>query len=65
VLIGVNTGPNLTYVGSLATLLWRRILIRRGEELPISEFLRLGAITVPPVLITATVALWISLRLVG
>jgi arsenical pump membrane protein len=65
VLIGVNTGPNLTYVGSLATLLWRRVLIRRGEELPISEFLRLGAVTVPPVLVTATVALWISLRLVG
>ena len=65
VLIGVNTGPNLTYVGSLATLLWRRVLIRRGEELPISEFLRLGALTVPPVLISATVALWISLRVVG
>ena len=65
VLIGVNTGPNLTYVGSLATLLWRRVLIRRGEELPISEFLRLGALTVPPVLIAATVALWISLALVG
>lgn len=65
VLIGVNTGPNLTYVGSLATLLWRRVLIRRGEELPIGEFLRLGALTVPPVLITTTVALWISLRLVG
>jgi arsenical pump membrane protein len=65
VLIGVNTGPNLTYVGSLATLLWRRVLIRRGEELPIGEFLRLGALTVPPVLIATTVALWISLRLVG
>ena len=65
VLIGVNTGPNLTYVGSLATLLWRRVLIRRGEELPVGEFLRLGALTVPPVLITTTVALWISLRLVG
>jgi arsenical pump membrane protein len=65
VLIGVNTGPNLTYVGSLATLLWRRVLIRRGEDLPIGEFLRLGALTVPPVLITTTVALWISLRLVG
>jgi arsenical pump membrane protein len=65
VLIGVNTGPNLTYVGSLATLLWRRVLIRRGEELPIGEFLRLGALTVPPVLIAATVALWISLHVVG
>jgi arsenical pump membrane protein len=65
VLIGVNTGPNLTYVGSLATLLWRRILIRRGEELPISEFLRLGAITVPPVLVATTLALWISLRVMG
>ncbi|MGD1035537.1 MAG: SLC13 family permease, partial [Candidatus Dormibacteria bacterium] len=49
VLIGVNTGPNLTYVGSLATLLWRRVLRQRGEELPVSEFMRLGALTVPPV----------------
>jgi arsenical pump membrane protein len=65
VLIGVNTGPNLTYVGSLATLLWRRVLIRRGEELPVGEFLRLGALSVPPVLIAATVALWVSLRVVG
>jgi arsenical pump membrane protein len=65
VLVGVNTGPNLTYVGSLATLLWRRALRQRGEELPTSEFLRLGAVTVPPVLVVATVALWASLRLVG
>ncbi len=65
VLVGVNTGPNLTYVGSLATLLWRRVLRHRGEELPVSEFMRLGAVSVPPVLVGATVALWISLRLVG
>ena len=25
-LIGVNVGPNLTYTGSLATLLWRRVV---------------------------------------
>ncbi len=65
VLIGVNAGPNLTYVGSLATLLWRRVLRSRGEELPTSEFLRLGVVTVPPVLLSSTLALWISLRLVG
>ena len=65
VLIGVNTGPNLTYVGSLATLLWLRILRQRGTEVSTAEFLRLGAITVPPVLIAATLALWLSLRVMG
>ncbi len=49
VLIGVNAGPNLTYVGSLATLLWRRAPRQRGEELPTSEFLRLGAPRTSPV----------------
>jgi len=65
VLIGVNTGPNLTYVGSLATMLWRRTLRRHEAEPPTSEFLRLGALTVPPVLLVATLALWLSLRVVG
>jgi arsenical pump membrane protein len=65
VLIGVNTGPNLTYVGSLATLLWRRTLRRHEVEPPMSEFLRLGALTVPLVLLVATLALWLSLRVVG
>jgi arsenical pump membrane protein len=65
VLIGVNTGPNLTYVGSLATLLWRRVLHQRGEDLPTSEFLRLGAVSVPPVLLASTIGLWLSLKLMG
>ncbi len=59
VLIGVNCGPNLTYTGSLATLLWRRILRDRGHEPGHGEFHRLGALTVPPILIGATVALWL------
>jgi arsenical pump membrane protein len=58
VLIGVNAGPNLTYTGSLATLLWRRVLHERGHGPDLGEFLRLGALSVPPVLIGATVALW-------
>jgi arsenical pump membrane protein len=65
VLIGVNVGPNLTYVGSLATLLWRRILARNNAEPQLGEFLRLGALTVPPVLVVSVLALWVSLRLFG
>jgi arsenical pump membrane protein len=61
-LVGVNVGPNLTYVGSLATLLWRRVLRERDAEPAVSEFLRLGALTVPAALTAATAALWLALR---
>jgi arsenical pump membrane protein len=61
-LIGVNVGPNLTYVGSLATLLWRRVLRERDAEPAIAEFLRLGGLTVPAALLAATMALWLMLR---
>jgi arsenical pump membrane protein len=61
-LLGVNIGPNLTYVGSLATLLWRRLLHERNAEPAVGEFLRLGALTVPFALVAATLALWLALR---
>lgn len=57
-LIGVNVGPNLTYSGSLATLLWRRILQARDASLDLREFTLLGALTVPSVLVLATLLLW-------
>jgi arsenical pump membrane protein len=62
-LIGVNIGPNLTYVGSLATLLWRRVLAGENAAPTLTEFLRLGALTVPLCLVASTVTLWLSLRL--
>ena len=65
VLLGVNIGPNLTYVGSLATLLWRRVLHVRGVSPPTGEFLRLGAMTVPPALLAGVAALWVGLQLSG
>lgn len=65
VLIGVNIGPNLTYAGSLATLLWRRIVQRHGHDVELGEFTRLGLLAVPAALVPATLALWASLRLVG
>jgi arsenical pump membrane protein len=65
VLIGVNVGPNLTYVGSLATLLWRRVLHAHEVEPGLARFTRLGLLTVPAGLTTATVALWAMLRGTG
>ncbi|WP_328467588.1 SLC13 family permease [Actinoplanes sp. NBC_00393] len=65
VLIGVNIGPNLTYAGSLATLLWRRILHARQAAPRTREFLLLGAATVPLCLLAAVTALWATLRLTG
>ena len=64
-LIGVNVGPNLTYAGSLATLLWRQILHVRGAAPKAGDFLRLGLLTVPVALVTGVLALWLGLRLAG
>jgi arsenical pump membrane protein len=65
VLLGVNIGPNLTYTGSLATLLWRRILRRHGLAPDLGEFTRLGLLTVPAGLVVAVLALWAGLHLAG
>ncbi|MFF6803314.1 SLC13 family permease [Streptomyces sp. NPDC012616] len=65
VLLGVNIGPNLTYAGSLATLLWRRVVQEREERVEVGEFTRLGLLTVPAALIPAVVALWASLQVIG
>jgi len=62
-LVGVNVGPNLTQVGSLATLLWRRVLRTEGVEVKPMEFTRLGLLTVPPALIGGTALLWLALKL--
>jgi arsenical pump membrane protein len=60
-LIGVNVGPNLTYVGSLANLLWRRVL---GREAPSSlQHTTVGLATVPLTLLASTVALWVALQI--
>ena len=65
VLVGVNVGPNLTEVGSLATLLWRRTLAAGGVRLGRVEFMALGAVTVPPALVGGTVLLWLALKVLG
>jgi arsenical pump membrane protein len=65
VLLGVNIGPNLTWAGSLATLLWRRIAAGYDDPPRFRTFAALGAVTVPLGLLAATLALWVSLTVAG
>jgi arsenical pump membrane protein len=58
-LLGVNIGPNLTYAGSLATLLWRRVLRSADERVRLGEFTAVGALTVPIALSASVLALWL------
>ena len=61
----MNIGPNLTYAGSLANLLWRRIVHQHDTEVNLGEFTRLGLLTVPAALVLAVLALWASLHILG
>jgi arsenical pump membrane protein len=56
VLIGVDLGPNLSVTGSLATVLWLIALRREGEQISAWQFLKLGAVVMPPALLLATLA---------
>ncbi len=62
VLIGSNIGPTLTTYGSLATMLWLSLVRKRGIAVSTGQYLRVGVVCMPPILLSAAVALWVSLR---
>jgi arsenical pump membrane protein len=64
VLLGVNIGPNATYPGSLATLLWRRQLPDNYKPRA-RQFHTLGLLTVPPLLVLTSAGLWLAVQLIG
>jgi arsenical pump membrane protein len=64
VLLGVNIGPNLTYVGSLANLLWRGV-VRRDLNTGFGEFTRIGLCTVPLTLVVSVIGLWLGVKVFG
>ncbi|MER6501556.1 hypothetical protein ABT218_19700 [Streptomyces sp. NPDC001455] len=61
----MNLGPNLTCVGSLATLLRRRVPHSHDAAPELGHFTRLGLLTVPATLGLSTMAPWGALRLIG
>ena len=62
-LIGVNVGPNITYTGSLATLLWRKSVRAEGAEPSRRAFFSAAVMPTPLGLFAAVCALWLSLHL--
>jgi arsenical pump membrane protein len=56
ILIGVDLGPNLSVTGSLATILWLSALRREGQHVSAWQFLRIGALVMPPALVLAITA---------
>jgi arsenical pump membrane protein len=60
-ILGADLGPNITTIGSLATMLWLLILRRRGLEVSSLEYFMLG-ITVTPILwLIGALAIWLTL----
>jgi arsenical pump membrane protein len=57
-LIGLGVGSSLTYAGSLANLLWRRTMRRRGLDSSARTFHSLSALITLPAVVTGVVVLW-------
>jgi arsenical pump membrane protein len=64
-LVGLNVGPNLTYTGSLATLLWRKGVRAEAAEPSRRAFFTAAAIATPLAVVAAVGALWVGVRLFG
>ncbi len=58
-LIGGDIGPRLLPIGSLAGLLWMDLLRRRGIEIGIGKFVKLGTLVLLPTLTVSLLLLWL------
>ncbi len=61
-IFGCDLGPNLTTVGSLATVLWMLLLRRRGMEVSSLDYFKLGIMVTPVMLLVGALAIWLMLQ---
>jgi arsenical pump membrane protein len=60
-IFGCDLGPNLTTVGSLATVLWLLILRRRGIDVSGLDYFKVGVLVTPLMLFVGALAIWLLL----
>jgi arsenical pump membrane protein len=60
-MFGCDLGPNLTTVGSLATVLWLLILRQRNVDVSGLDYFKVGVVVTPLMLLAGALTIWLLL----